>query len=83
MKLPAIFASLFIFSFIPASKAVNKEVKIPADLSYKIEVVTFNANRACAELIGLDYSTKEFTSYDWDNYQNCMTYFRSIDGVVD
>jgi len=86
MRFPIILTSIFLFLLPSSSNAVNvlsEDLVIPADLKVNIEIVNFNANRVCADLVGIEYEAVEFSSRDWDKYQDCMAYFRKVNGVVD
>lgn len=47
------------------------------------EIVTFNSNRVCADLIGIPYASDNFSDEEWEKFQSCMRFFREVNGIVD
>lgn len=43
------------------------------------EVVTFNANKACAELVGIPYASDNFTEEEWLSFKHCLRVMHYFD----
>lgn len=43
------------------------------------EVVTFNANKACAEIVGIPYASDNFNDEEWIKFKKCLRVFNYFD----
>lgn len=43
------------------------------------EDVQFNANRACAEAVGIPYASDNFTDKEWKDFLKCMRLMKYFD----
>ena len=43
------------------------------------ETVSFNANKACAELVGIPYASDNFTDEEWVRFKQCLQVMHYFD----
>lgn len=43
------------------------------------EIVTFNANKACAEIVGIPYASDNFSDDEWIKFKKCLGVFHYFD----
>jgi hypothetical protein len=52
-----------------------------AEVRFRNKVVSFNADRVCANLIGIPKNSKNVSYEEWEQFQSCIRYFDLVDGV--
>lgn len=45
------------------------------------EIITVNANRVCAAIVGIPYASDNFTDVEWNKFQKCLKFMKQLDGV--
>jgi hypothetical protein len=50
---------------------------------YDDNIVSFNPEIVCADLVGIPKNSDNFSYEDWRKFQTCVKYFRSINGIVE
>lgn len=43
------------------------------------EIVTFNANKACAALVGIPYASDNFSDQEWEKFKRCVNTMKYFD----
>jgi hypothetical protein len=47
----------------------------------RAEMITVNANRVCAAIVGIPYASDNFTEKEWGEFQDCHRFLNYFDNV--